>query len=316
MNKRILLIDGLNSFFRHFVVSPAMDVNGNPVGGMFGFIRSLMFFTEKFSPTEIIVCWDGEHGSQKRRSILKEYKDGRKIPSFNRTFEFTEDELEKNRTHQLKKLKEQYLQILPIKSVEYEYTEADDIVALECLLKKEEQKIIVSADKDFFQLLDEKTICYNPISEAITTHKSILEKYSISARNFAVARAIVGDQSDNLKGASGVGLKSIPKLFPFLSESKEYLMKDILEYSVQNIDKGKKYNSIVESFEHIMNIYKVIQLRDSILPIERIEKIKEDLLSTEKVWEPIAFRILASEDFVSFDVDRFCSVFNGIFLFK
>lgn len=311
MYKRLLLIDGLNSFFRYFLVSPQMDLNGSPIGGTFGFVRSLMYFAEKFSPTDIVVCWDGEHGSQKRRTILKEYKEGRKIPAPNRTFEFTQDEIDKNRERQLNKIKEQYLPALPLKSLEYEYTEADDIISLVSFLENESQKIIISADKDFFQLLDEKTICYNPISESITTHKTLLEKYDISAKNFALARAVVGDSSDNLKGAKGVGLKSVAKLFPFLSEQKEYTMRDILIHATENIDKSKKYGTIVESFEYIMKIYSVIQLRDSILPMDRINAIKEDV-KTNVNWEPIAFRLLASEDFPSFDVDHFCVVFNGI----
>jgi 5'-3' exonuclease len=290
-----------------------MDVNGNPIGGVFGFIRSLMYFVEKFTPTKIYTCWDGEHGSQKRRTILKEYKEGRKVPSLNRTYEFTPDELEKNKNFQLKKIKEQYLSIIPANQLEYEYTEADDIIALLCLLHKDDQKVIISSDKDFFQLLDKNTVCYNPINEKFNTNGKLLEEYEISAKNFAVARAIVGDNSDNLKGAKGVGLKSVAKLFPFLKEDKEYYMKDILIHSTNNIDETKKYKTIVESFDHLMKIYNIIQLKDSILPMERINTIKEDI-NKKSVFESIAFRILASEDFVNFDIDRFVSVFNGFFL--
>jgi len=290
-----------------------MDINGNPIGGVFGFIRSLMFFTEKFSPTKVYVCWDGEHGSQKRRTILKEYKEGRKVPTLNRTYEFTEDELEKNKSNQFRKLKEQYIPALPVIQLDYEYTEADDIISLVCYLKKEDEKIIISADKDFYQLLDEKTVCYNPITEKYKTHKNLVEEYKISSKNFAVARALVGDNSDNLKGAKGVGLKSVSKLFPFLSENKEYYMKDILVHATNNIDESKKYKSIVESFDHLMKIYNVVQLRDSILPIEKINQVKENI-DCGVSWEPIACRILMSDDFPNFDIDRFVNVFNGLFL--
>lgn len=290
-----------------------MDVNGNPIGGTFGFIRSLMYFVEKFSPTKVYVCWDGEQGSLKRRTILKEYKHGRKVPTLNRTYEFTPDEVEKNKSDQFKKLKQQYMPVMPVIQFDYEFTEADDIVSLICYLKKEDEKIIISADKDFYQLLDEKTVCYNPITEIYKTHKILLKEYNISAKNFAIARALVGDNSDNLKGAKGVGLKSVAKMFPFLSEDKEYFMKDILEHATNNIDKSKRYKVVVESFDHLMKVYNVVQLRDSILPIERINQVKEDL-NGKISWEPIACRILMADDFPNFDIDRFVNVFNGLFL--
>ncbi len=39
--KRLLIIDGQNMFIRNYVMSPQLDINGNPLGGLTGFMRSL-----------------------------------------------------------------------------------------------------------------------------------------------------------------------------------------------------------------------------------------------------------------------------------
>ena len=39
--KRVLIIDGMNNFIRCYVVDPTMDVNGNPIGGVTGFLKTL-----------------------------------------------------------------------------------------------------------------------------------------------------------------------------------------------------------------------------------------------------------------------------------
>lgn len=312
--KRILLIDGTHNFLRHYIVSPQMDINGNPIGGVFGFLRSFIYFVEQFRPSEIFVCWDGPHGSLKRRTILKEYKEGRRPPSLNRTYELSDDEQKQNKDQQFLKLKEQYLSILPVHSLEYEYVEADDIIGIVHSFKKDEQKIIISSDRDFIQLLDDKTVLYNPIKREFTTNKKILQEYSIHCNNFAVARSLIGDKSDNIAGIKGFGFKTVTKLFPILAEEKEYTVADIIKYSRENLQNNEKqYSKILNNTKRIQDVYNIIQLKHSILSFDKIERIKEDM-AKKPLYESVAFRILASEDLTNFDVDRFIQVFNGFFM--
>jgi 5'-3' exonuclease len=44
-----------------------------------------------------------------------------------------------------------------------------------------------------------------------------VEEYGIHPTNFAIARAMAGDKSDNIEGVAGIGLKTVSKNFPFLS---------------------------------------------------------------------------------------------------
>ena len=83
MNNSILIIDGMNTFIRNFIVVPSMDTNGEPNGGVIGFLRSLKFLIREFKPSKVVIVWDGEGGSKKRRNIYIDYKSGRK-PRTNR----------------------------------------------------------------------------------------------------------------------------------------------------------------------------------------------------------------------------------------
>ena len=70
---RVLIVDGLNLFTRHFIANPAMSDNGEHVGGIVGFFNAMMHLVEKCKPEGVIVVWEGG-GSVKKRGLYKEYK--------------------------------------------------------------------------------------------------------------------------------------------------------------------------------------------------------------------------------------------------
>ena len=76
--KRLLVIDSLNMFFRAYIVDPSVSENGDPIGGMKGYLKILQKLLRETKPDKVIICWDGPGGSQKRRQTVKEYKAGRK----------------------------------------------------------------------------------------------------------------------------------------------------------------------------------------------------------------------------------------------
>jgi 5'-3' exonuclease len=65
--KRLLVIDALNMYFRAYIVDPSLSTNGQPIGGMKGFLKILQKLTRETKPDQIVVCWDGAGGSQKER---------------------------------------------------------------------------------------------------------------------------------------------------------------------------------------------------------------------------------------------------------
>ena len=52
--KRLLIIDGQNMFIRNYVMSPQLDINGNPIGGLTGFMRSLQKEVRRAKPDRVV----------------------------------------------------------------------------------------------------------------------------------------------------------------------------------------------------------------------------------------------------------------------
>ena len=72
---RVLVIDALNMYFRSYIVDPSLSTNGQPIGGVKGFLKILQKLVRETKPDEVVVVWDGPGGSRKRKTMNKNYKD-------------------------------------------------------------------------------------------------------------------------------------------------------------------------------------------------------------------------------------------------
>ncbi len=300
-----MLIDATNNFVRNYVVVPTLSLNGEPIGAVEGFLKSLRSFIERCKPDKVIVVWDGAGGSKKRRAIVKEYKEGRKPYRLNRNYDFEKVNIEDNKVFQRIRLDE-YLRDLPIVQVMVDDIEADDSIAYISNHLKDDQKIIVSTDKDFLQLLDKNTIIYHPIKKIFLTSKECKRVYNVYPQNFAIVRALVGDKSDNLKGVKSVGMKNVLKYFPFLTEERTVELDEIFAYAEANDEKYKKF---LDAREVIINNHKLMQLRNTIISFQNIQKIKE-ALEVKPYLKVHSFRIKLIKDGLTTIGDSFFSSFK------
>lgn len=295
--KRILLIDNLNAFLRALNSDPHKTPNGAAAGGIRGYLKILQKMIRITDPDRIIICHDGEGGSKKRKRMFKEYKDGRK-PVFLNPFikSNPEDDLQ-NRIWQETRLVE-YLNQLPIIQLMVDGVEADDIIAYVCKGEKfvDYQKVICSNDKDFLQLLDDKTVLYRPVKDEVLNKKKVVEEYGLHPINFALARSMVGDTSDNLDGVKGVGLATVAKRFPFLAEEKEYTMDDVLKHCREHASEIKIYKNILHEQKKIKLNQRVMQLSYRPVTAETKKKINSDIKGAECILNKPIFDSLAIED--------------------
>ena len=260
--KKVMIIDGLNMFLRSYIIIPSMDKRGNPNGGTWGFMKSLQKLCKMFNPNEIVVCWDGVGGSQKKRTINKNYKQGRKPLRLNRRMiKLSIKQQEKNKAFQQIRLMD-YLNEMPVIQTMIDYVEADDVIAYVAQHERYAnwEKVIVSSDKDFFQLLEGDCALYRPIQKTLLRQKDILEKDGIHPRNYALARAMDGDKSDNLPGVPRVGLITIKNKFPFLSSSVAYEPEDIFK-ACETVEKPLSvHKNILKNKELVESNFKLMQL--------------------------------------------------------
>ena len=269
-SKRLLIVDALNMYFRAYIVDPSLSTNGQPIGGLKGFLKILNKLVRESKPDRIVVCWDGPGGSRKRKLTNKNYKEGRKPIRLNRDVRnLSESEEISNKIWQQTRLFE-YLNEMPIMQFLVDEVEADDVIAYVANHPSFAgwQKIIVSSDKDFFQLLDKETVLYRPVQKEVLNENRIVEKFGIHPRNFALARAIVGDKSDNLQGIRGVGLATISKRFPFMGDPDDVEIDNLLEYCAEVESNLKCYRDIIEQKSTIEENYKLMQLYSPSLSIQ------------------------------------------------
>lgn len=260
--KRLVIIDALNLFIRNYVVNPTLDVDGNPFGGCIGFVKSLQKICKELRPHEIVICWDGIGGSQKKKAMNKDYKAGRKPLRFNRRMiQLDEKNQAENKIYQQIRLYE-YLNELPIIQVSIDGIEADDIIAYVSRHKHYEgwRKVIVSSDKDFFQLCDGETVVFRPIQKEVIDRGVLKIRDKIHPNNYALARAIVGDKSDNLPGIRGIGMKTVAKQFPFLLESKQYETEELFKYCEDLEKKISCHRNILANKKVVESNYAMMQL--------------------------------------------------------
>ena len=134
-------------------------------------------------------------------------------------------------------------------------------------------KIIVSSDKDFIQLLNDKTILMRPVQDEILNKNRVVEEFKIHPNNFALARSIAGDKSDNLDGIRGVGLTSLANKFSFLAEEQRYTVDDILEKCEANKDDGKMYQNILNEKQKVYLNYQIMQLYQPNMSLQAQNKV-------------------------------------------
>jgi DNA polymerase-1 len=234
-------------------------------------------------PNEIVICWDGPNGSQKRKTLDSNYKEGRKPLRLNRAVHnLTENEELQNKLWQQMRTIE-YFNQMPIIQLVLERVEADDIISYVCNSQHYDgwQKVIVSNDKDFLQLCDEETVVYRPTTDKIETKKTVIESMGVHPTNMALARAMDGDASDNLPGVPRVGMKTIATKLPFMGEERTVTIDELVEYC-ENIDsKLKVYKNIQESKSLIEHNYKMMQLYAPLISVQGKQTIDYSLENFE-----------------------------------
>ena len=314
-NKKLLIIDGLNMFLRNYIVNPALAPNGHPIGGCIGFIKSLQKVCGMFTPDEIIIAWDGHSGSSKRKEMNKGYKDGRKPVRFNRRMvELNESEQKLNKAEQYVKLVE-YLNETPTIQIVVDYVEADDIIAYACGHDKYRgwDKYIVSSDRDFFQLLGDGVYLYRPIQKKLVDKSSLMDEHGIHPNNFALARAIAGDKSDNLPGIPRAGLKTIKNRFPFMGNEEVQTVESLAEFC-RNVDKPVKlHENILSGLDLIESNYDIMQLYKPVMSGTSRQKVEFSLNNFEPEWNKIQFqKYLMRDGQITINLDKLFLNFKQI----
>ena len=202
---RLMLLDGHSLAYRAFFALPVENFStttGQPTNAVYGFTSMLVNVIRDEKPTHIAVAFDVSRKTF-RSEMFPDYKANRE----------SSPEAFKNQVP----LIEEVLTALGVKILKVDGFEADDIIAT---LKKQAEAdkyevLIVTGDRDSFQLVDEHTTVLYPrkgMSDlARMTPDAVVEKYGLTPTQYPDFAALRGDPSDNLPGIPGVGEKTATK---------------------------------------------------------------------------------------------------------
>lgn len=228
---KTLLVDGDNLFRIGFHGVKDLFSNGEHVGGTFYFINTIKRFLEEHNHDKVIVFWDGENNSFTRKSLYSQYKENRRVDM---------NEYKHESYLNQKARVKQYLEEIFVRQCEIENNEADDLISHYCQIAKDESIIIFSGDKDLSQIINTHVTLYSPNTKSYYKYgdKIPINKVDIPHQNVVVCKILVGDKSDNIDGITGLGEKTLLKLFPFMQD-KSVTIDEILDYARNIVQENK-----------------------------------------------------------------------------
>ena len=278
LNDHILIIDAMNTLIRSFSLLKAMNPSGAHVGGLVGFLRSLGYVTRIFDPTRVIIVWDGKGGSANRKNIDPNYKAQRATSRITHWGLYdTKAEETEALIGQLFRTQD-YLECLPVQQMMAEKLEADDIMAyLAKRASKAGKKVtIVSSDKDFLQLVNNNIEVYAPVKKKTFTKENIFAELKVLPTNYNIVKALTGDNSDNLQGVKGLGIKTIISEFPKLL-SEETDLEYVYKTAEQKLDGKKIFAKIIHNWDKVETNFELMNLHSTVLDDKEIHYVEEVL---------------------------------------
>ncbi len=282
VDDHIMVFDGLNTFIRSFGASPSYNEDGDHIGGITGFLYSIGKTIRDFRPTRCVIVFDGRGGNAKRKRIYKDYKANRANKTKLRRHDHYDSTLEQEQESmrwQFSRLIS-YLDYLPITFISMDGIEADDTIAYISQMYIETCKkiTIVSTDRDFYQLVDDKIQVWSPIKKKMYGIDTVIEEFGVHPNNMVIYRSFTGDTSDNIPGVNGIGPKTILKTIPQIKESTIFTLDNLIELSNSAIlaksTNYKTYAKIVENIDTLKQNCELMNIKLLDIPAQTTTKIR------------------------------------------
>lgn len=298
LNDHILVVDAMNTLIRSFSLLKAMNPSGAHVGGLVGFLRSLGYVTRIFDPTRVIIVWDGKGGSANRKNIDPNYKAQRATSRITHwgLYDTKEEETEAL-IGQLYRTQD-YLDCLPVHQLVMDKLEADDImawIAKKASYSNVKKCTIVSSDKDFLQLVDDTIEVYAPVKKKTFTKDNIFEELKVLPENYNIVKALLGDNSDNLQGVKGLGIKTVVSEFPKLLTEKTNL-DYIFKVAEEKLEGKKVFAKIIHNWDRVETNFELMDLHITSLDEKEKQYVNEVLNSDLPSLQTGAFLRLLEQD--------------------
>jgi DNA polymerase-1 len=290
--KKLFLLDAYALIFRSyyaFIKNPRITSKGLNTSAIFGFLLTLEEVLQKRKPTHIAVVFDTPEPTF-RHKMFKDYKAHR---------DETPEDIKKAVPY-IKRLIEAYK--IPV--IDFPGFEADDVIGT--LARKASERgfktYMMTPDKDFAQLVSGNVFMLKPSRSG---NESILWGVDDIKKEFSVQRpeqvidvlALMGDASDNIPGAPGIGPKTAMKLISEYGSVEEVFrnsgklkgkLREIIENNREQIEFSKKLVTIEQNVP--------VDLDENALLMEVPDVVKLKVIFDELEFKTASARILAEID--------------------
>lgn len=223
--KKFFILDGTALAYRAFfamIGRPLISSKGENTSAVYGFTNFLLKILEEEKPDYIAAVFDSPEPTFRH----KEYP----------AYKATREKMPEDMVAQIKRIK-QILDAFGIPILEIPGYEADDVIGTLAMkaVKDKIETFLVTADKDFMQLVSPGILIYRPgksgFDAEIVDEKGVEKKFGVKPNQVVDVLGLTGDASDNVPGVKGIGEKTaIPLIKQFGS----------VENLLDNIDKVEK----------------------------------------------------------------------------
>lgn len=195
------IVDGSSLLYRsYYGVRPLHTATGEATHAIYGFCRTLKKIIDELNPKYMTIIWDSK-GPTVRHERYESYKANRQsMPS--------------DLSLQKKKIIE-FLSLIKIEQLAQQGLEADDLIyslVTDLDNNKEIRPLIVTGDKDLYQLLTPDRELFDPFKQKIITYNSFIEERGFKPEELLLYHTLLGDSSDNIPGVKGIGKKRAEEL--------------------------------------------------------------------------------------------------------
>ena len=234
----LTLIDASGFVFRAYHAITTLNTSrGVPTNAVYGFTRMLLKTLREMKPTHVALAFDTE-SRRGRQEIDPSYKANRAGPPPDLPQQFS--------------LVRQVVDTLRVPVLEYAGWEADDVIGTLTLAAKAQgdDVLVVTGDKDFMQLVDERVSLYDPMLDRHTGPREVRDRLGIEPRQMTDYLALMGDPIDNVPKVPGIGPKTateliqqfgdVESLLGRLGEVKKPKIREALEQNRDTLRRAKQ----------------------------------------------------------------------------
>lgn len=282
--KRLLIIDFNNLLYAHYYSKPLINTKGQSVHAIKGFLYRLKNLRDMFDPDYILIARDVSRRKTFRRELYPGYKGTRGT---------TPDDLIFQSKSTL-----QILDLMGYPIIGHERYEADDIMGMASKLGSDldMEVIIVSGDKDLYQLVNDNVSIWSFRLNELVTPQYLSEVYGLTPNQWIDLKILQGDKSDNIPGIPGIGQKTALQLMKgFGSISEIYSNINKLSESFQNkLKLGKDQLQLSRILVTILTDYNILSMSEN--DFKRKEIFKNEVYNVIAELEiPSLFNVIKYE---------------------